>query len=84
MTKFRRIINGECSFQVIELFDDVKKAANNSNDGEFVECKIENLKIDFTTVKKEHDGTDQIASAEAEGSTSEKTFEVSGSKTESK
>ena len=73
MTKFRRIINGECSFQVIELFDDVKKAANNSNDGEFVECKIENLKIDFTTVKKEHDGTDQIASAEAEGSSSKKT-----------
>ena len=72
MTKFRRIINGECSFQVIELFDDVKKAANNSNDGEFVECKIENLKIDFTTVKKEHDATDQIASAEAEGSSSEK------------
>ena len=73
MTKFRRIINGECSFQVIELFDDVKKAANNSNDGEFVECKIENLKIDFTTVKKEHDGTNPIASAEAEGSSSEKT-----------
>ena len=72
MTKFRRIINGECSFQVIELFDDVKKAANNSNDGEFVECKIENLKIDFTTVKKEHDGTNPIASAEAEGSSSEK------------
>ena len=73
MTKFRRIINGKCSFQVIELFDDVKKAANNSNDGEFVECKIENLKIDFTTVKKEHDGTNPIASAEAEGSSSEKT-----------
>ena len=72
MKKYKRIINGECSFQVIELFDDAKKAANNSNDGEFVECKIENLKIYFTTVKKEHDGTDQIASAEAEGSSSEK------------
>jgi hypothetical protein len=64
---------------VIELFDDVKKAANNSNDGEFVECKIENLKIDFTTVKKEHDGTNPIASAEAEGSSSEETQGVSGS-----
>jgi len=72
MTKFRRIINGECSFEMIELFDDVKKAANNSNKGEAVECKINNLKIDFTTVKKEHDETDQIASAEAEGSSSEK------------
>jgi len=79
MTKFRRIINGECSFQVIELFDDIKKAANNSNDGEFVECKIENLKIDFTTVKKEHDGTNPIASAKAEGSSSEETQGVSGS-----
>jgi len=72
MKKYRRIINGECSFEMIELFDDVKKAANNSNSGELVECKIKNLKIDFTTVKKEHDGTDQIASAEAEGSSSEK------------
>ena len=79
MTKFRRIINGECSFQMIELFDDVKKATNNSNDGEFVECKIENLKIDFTTVKKEHDGTNPIASAKAEGSSSEETQGLSGS-----
>ena len=79
MTKFRRIINGECSFQMIELFDDVKKAANNSNDGEFVECKIEDLKIDFTTVKKEHDGTNPIASAKAEGSSSEETQGLSGS-----
>nr|BAR27389.1 hypothetical protein [uncultured Mediterranean phage uvMED]BAR27439.1 hypothetical protein [uncultured Mediterranean phage uvMED]BAR27463.1 hypothetical protein [uncultured Mediterranean phage uvMED]BAR27503.1 hypothetical protein [uncultured Mediterranean phage uvMED]BAR27539.1 hypothetical protein [uncultured Mediterranean phage uvMED] len=79
MTKFRRIINGECSFQMIELFDDVKKAANNSNDGEFVECKIEDLKIDFTTVKKEHDGTNPIASAKAEGSSSEETYGISGS-----
>ena len=70
MKKYRRIINGECSFQMIELFDDAKKAANNSNNGELVECKIDNLRIDFTTVKKEHDGTDQIASAEAKGSSS--------------
>jgi hypothetical protein len=64
---------------MIELFDDVKKAANNSNDGEFVECKIEDLKIDFTTVKKEHDGTNPIASAKAEGSSSEETQGLSGS-----
>jgi len=70
MTKFRRIINGNCSFQMIELFDDVEKAANVSNSGELVECKIDNLRINFTTVKKEHDGTDQIASAEAKGSSS--------------
>jgi len=43
MTKFRRIINGNCSFQMIELFDDIKKATNPQNRGELVECKIENL-----------------------------------------
>ena len=84
MTKFRRIINGSCSFQMIELFDDVEKATNHKNNGELVECKINNLKIDFTKVTKEHDGTNPIASAEAKRSSSEKTLEVSGSKTESK
>ena len=52
MTKFKRIINGECHFQMIELFDDVKKAANNSNRGEFVECKINNLKNGVEDLKK--------------------------------
>ena len=33
MTKFRRIINGNCSFQMIELFDDVEKATNHKNNG---------------------------------------------------
>ena len=79
MTKFRRIINGECSFQVIELFDDVKKAANNSNNGEFVECKIQNLRVDFTTVKKEKDERAENSSATAEGSSSEETQGLSGS-----
>ena len=84
MTKFKRIINGECHFEMIELFDDVEKASNTQNRGELVECNIDNLKLDFTKVKKEHDGTNPNASAEAEGSTSEETREVSGSKTESK
>lgn len=84
MTKFKRIINGECHFEMIELFDDVKKAANNSNRGEFVECKIKNLKFDFATVKKEHDGRHQDASAKAEGSSSKETQEVPGSKVQSK
>jgi|TARA_B100000900_G_scaffold273350_1_gene233498 hypothetical protein len=72
MTKFKRIINGECHFEMIELFDDVEKAANNLNRGEFVECKINNLKYDFATVKKEHDGKNQDASAEVDGSTEKK------------
>ena len=84
MTKFKRIINGECHFEMIELFDDVEKASNTQNRGELVECNIDNLKFDFTKVNKEHDGTNPIASAEAEGSTSSKAQEVSGSKTESK
>ena len=84
MTKFKRIINGECYFEMIELFDDVEKASNTQNRGELIECNIDNLRIDFTKVKKEHDGTNPNASAEAEGSTSEETREVSGSKTESK
>ena len=84
MTKFKRIINGECHFQMIELFDDVKKAADNSNRGEFVEVKIDNLKYDFTTVAKEHDGRHQSSSAKVEGSSSEETREVSGSKAQSK
>jgi len=80
MTKYKRIINGECHFEMIELFDDLEKAANNSNRGEFVECKIENLKFDFAKVTKEHDGKHQDALAKAKGSSSEKTSEVPGSK----
>ena len=84
MTKFKRIINGECHFEMIELFDDVQKAANNSNRGEFVECKIHNLRFDFAKVTKEHDGKHQDASAKAERSSSEETQEVPGSKAQSK
>ena len=84
MTKVKRIINGECHFTMTELFDDVEKAANVSNNGELVECKIDNLRIDFTRVKKEKDGRDENSSAEVQGSSSEETREVSGSETESK
>ena len=71
MHKYKRIINGECHFQMIELFDDVEKAANNSNRGEFVECNIQNLKMDFTKVKKEKDERAKDSSAKAQGSSSE-------------
>lgn len=84
MTKFKRIINGSCSFQMIELFDDVEKAANTKNEGELVECKIENLTLDFTKVTKEHDGKHQDASAKAEGSSSKEAPEVFGSQTKGK
>ena len=82
MTKFKRIINGECHFTMTELFDDVEKAADVSNKGEPVECKIDNLRIDFTTVKKDKDERDENSSAKVQGSSSEETPEVLGSKAE--
>jgi len=84
MTKYIRIKNGECSFEITEEFDSAEKAANPSNDGSNAEVKIENIKLDFTTVKKEHDGKHQNASAEAKGSSREETSEVSGSQVQSK
>lgn len=84
MTKYTRIKNGECSFQITEEFDSAEKAANPSNDGSNAEVKIENIKLDFTTVKKEHDGRHQNASTETEGSSSEETSEISRSKVQSK
>ena len=84
MTKYTRIKNGECSFQITEVFDSAEKAANPSNDGSNAEVKIENIKLDFTTVKKEHDGRHQDASAEAKRPSREKTQEVSGSEVQSK
>ena len=84
MTKYTRIKNGECSFQITEVFDSAEKAANPSNDGSNAEVKIENIKLDFTTVKKEHDGRHQNASAEAKRPSRKETQEVSGSKVQSK
>ena len=72
MAKFKRIINGECHFTMIELFDDIEKATNPQNRGELVECNIDNLRFDNTKVKKEHDGKNQDATAEANGSTEKK------------
>ena len=82
MTKFKRIINGECNFVITELFDDVKKAADVSNNGEPVECKIDNLRIDFTRVTKEKDGRVKNSSAEVQGSSREETLQVPTSKAE--
>jgi hypothetical protein len=82
MTKVKRIINGECHFTMTELFDDVEKAANVSNSGELVECKIDNLRIDFTKVKKEKDGRVENSSAEVQGSSSEETRQVPRSEAE--
>jgi hypothetical protein len=82
MTKVKRIINGECNFVMTELFDDVEKAANVSNSGELVECKIDNLRIDFTTVKKEKDERAKNSSAKVQGSSTEETRQVPRSEAE--
>jgi len=73
MTKYLRIKSGEASFQLVERFDDVEKAADPNAQGEYVECKIENLKVDFTKVKKEKDERDKDSSARTQGTSSEST-----------
>ena len=72
MTKFIRLKHGEASFTLEERFDDVKKATNPSTEGEFVEIKISNLKIDFTKVIKEQDGRDKESSTKADGQAKKK------------
>ena len=69
MNKYKRLKHGEANFILEERFDDVKKAANPSTEGEFVEIKINNLKIDFTKVIKEQDGKNKKSSAETDGQT---------------
>ena len=73
MVKYLRIKSGEANFQLVERFDEVEKAADPNAQGEYVECKIQNLKMDFTKVKKEKDERVKISSAGAEGSSSGKT-----------
>jgi len=72
MTKYLRIKSGEASFQLVERFDEVEKAADPNAQGEYVECKIENLKVDFTKVKKEKDDRKKESSTEADGQAEKK------------
>ena len=82
--KYLRIKSGEASFQLVERFDDVKKAADPNAQGEVVECKVENIKLDFTKVKKEKDGRVKNSPSKVQGSSSEETREVPGSQSKSK
>ena len=83
MTKYLRIKSGEASFQLVERFDEVEKAANPNAQGEYVECKVENVKLDFTKVTKEKDGRVKDSPSKVQGSSTEETREVPGSKAES-
>ena len=67
MTKYLRIKSGEANFQLVERFDEVEKAADPNAQGEYVECKVENIKLDFTKVKKEKDDKDKKSSAKVDG-----------------
>ena len=82
--KYIRIKFGEASFELIERFNDVKKAANPNAQGEVVECKINSVKIDFTKVKKEKDGRVKDSPSKVQGSSTEETREVPGSQEKSK
>jgi hypothetical protein len=82
--KYLRIKSGEASFQLVERFDDVKKAADPNAQGEVVECKVENIKLDFTKVTKEKDGRVKNSPSKVQGSSSEETREVPGSQEKSK
>ena len=81
--KYLRIKSGEANFELVERFDDVKKAANPNAQGEVVECKINSVKIDFTKVKKEKDGRVKNSPSEVQGSSTEETRKVPGSQEKS-
>ena len=82
--KYIRIKSGEASFQLVERFDDVRKAADPNAQGEYVECKVTGVKIDFTKVKKEKDGRVKDSPSKVQGSSREETREVPGSQETSK
>lgn len=71
--KYIRIKSGEANFQLVERFDDVKKAADPNAQGEVVECKVENIKLDFTKVKKEKDGRVKNSPSEVQGPSTKET-----------
>ena len=84
MIKYLRIKSGETSFQLVERFDEVEKAADPNAQGEVVECKVSAIKIDFTKVTKEKDGRVKDSPSKVQGSSSEETREVPGSQETSK
>ena len=80
MSKYLRYQYGEASFTQVERFDNVEKAADPSAIGEFVEVKINDIKIDFIKVKKEKDDRVKDSSAKVQGSPRKETQKVSGDK----
>ena len=81
MFKYIRRKFGEASFTHTDSFDNAEKAADPQAIGEFVEVKINNIKIDFIKVKKEKDERAvKDSSAKVQGSPRKETQKVSGDK----
>ena len=84
MIKYLRIKSGEANFELVERFDEVEKAADPNAQGEYVECEVTGVKIDFTKVKKEKDGRVKNSPSKVQGSSTEETREVPESQETSK
>ena len=80
MFKYIRRKFGEASFTHTDSFDDAEKAADPQAIGEFVEVKVNDIKIDFIKVKKEKDERVKDSSAKVQGSPKIETHKVSGDK----
>ena len=75
---------GDANFKYVEKFNSVEKAADPNAQGEVVECKVKNIKLDFTKVTKEKDGRVKDSPSKVQGSSTEETREVPGSQETSK
>ena len=84
MIKYLRIKSGEANFELVERFYEVEKAADPNAQGEYVECEVTGVKIDFTKVKKEKDGRVKNSPSKVQGSSTEETREVPESQETSK
>jgi hypothetical protein len=80
MSKYLRYKHGEVSFTQVERFDNVEKAADPNTKGESVEIKVDDVKINFSKVKKEKDERVKSSSAKVQGSPRKETQKVSGDK----
>ena len=80
MFKYIRRKFGEASFIHTDSFDNAEKAADPQAIGEFVEVKVNDIKIDFIKVKKEKDERVKDSSAKVQGSPRQETQKVSGDK----
>jgi hypothetical protein len=80
MFKYIRRKFGEANFTHIDSFDTAEKAADPQAIGEFVEVKVNDIKIDFIKVKKEKDEQVKDSSAKVQGSPRVETQKVSGDK----